>query len=97
MKYISRPVHCATSPALLPYGYIIGSVDSVSVTLTDPVSALALETLVPRSVLARYLALVRINDYNMYCQLLRLSKLPLHMFIPDKFVSWHIATSQWTL
>ena len=66
MKYISRPVHSATSPALLPYGYIIGSVDSVSVTLTDPVSALALETLVPRSVLARYLALVIINDYNMY-------------------------------
>ena len=30
-----------------------------------------------------------------YCQLLRLSKLPLQMFIPDKFVSWHIATSQW--
>ena len=27
-----------------------------------------------------------------FCQL---SKLPLHMFIfPDKFVSWHIATSQ---
>ena len=32
------------------------------------------------------------------CQLLQLSKLPLHMFIfPDKFVSWHIATSQWTI
>ena len=62
--YLYRLVHCATSPALLPYGYIIGSVDSVSVTLTDPVSALALETLVPRSVLARYLALVIINDYN---------------------------------
>ena len=57
-------MHCATSPELLPYGYIIGSVDSVSVTLTDPVSALALETLVPRSVLARYLALVIINDYH---------------------------------
>ena len=35
-----------------------------------------------------------IND----CQLLQLSKLPLHMFIfPDKFVSWHMATSQWTI
>ena len=35
---------------------------------------------------------------EIHCQLLQLSKLPLHMFIfPDKFVSWHMATSQWTI
>ena len=56
---VTRRLHDASEPELLPYGYIIGDIRHIAVTLADVVDTLSLETLVPRSVFQRYVSLVR--------------------------------------
>ena len=60
---VTRLPHHQPEPELLPYGYVIGEVQSVALVLRGrgqgEVDSLALATLVPRSIVQRYLGLLR--------------------------------------
>ena len=53
-----RQMRSSTEPELLPCGYLVGEVDRVVVELQEADRA-ALASLVPRSILQRYLGLLR--------------------------------------
>ena len=54
-----RKLHAKEEPELLPYGYIIGDIRTIEVRLGDHVDSLAFDTLIPRSIIQRYVSLVR--------------------------------------
>ena len=59
---IVRKPHESKEPELLPYGYIIGHINTITVSLSDSTSPhvdiLAFDTLIPKSIMQRYVALV---------------------------------------
>jgi len=60
---ISRKVH-EKEPELLPYGYIIGDIRSIKLILhhsdiNGEVDAISFETLVPKSIMQRYISLIK--------------------------------------
>ena len=69
-EIVRRP-HDVSEPELLPYGYIIGDIKSISVSLSDralpDVDILAFDTLIPRSIMQRYVALVREHKHVILC------------------------------
>ena len=60
-EIVRRP-HESEEPELLPYGYIIGHINTITVSLSDSssphVDILAFDTLIPKSIMQRYVALV---------------------------------------
>lgn len=60
-EIVRRP-HESREPELLPYGYIIGHINTITVSLSDSnsphVDILAFDTLIPKSIMQRYVALV---------------------------------------
>ena len=60
-EIVRRP-HESKEPELLPYGYIIGHINTITVSLSDNTSPhvdiLAFDTLIPKSIMQRYVALV---------------------------------------
>ena len=56
---VVRRLHDDDEPELLPYGYIIGDIRNIRVSLADVVDTLAFQTLIPRSIIQRYVSMVR--------------------------------------
>ena len=60
-EIVRRPQE-SREPELLPYGYIIGHINTITVSLSDTssphVDILAFDTLIPKSIMQRYVALV---------------------------------------
>ena len=69
-EIIRRPQE-SQEPELLPYGYIIGDIKTISISLSDcgspDVDILAFDTLIPRSIMQRYVALVREHKHVILC------------------------------
>ena len=68
---VSRKIH-DQEPELLPYGYIIGDIRSISINLhvsdlNGGVDALAFETLIPKSIIQRYISLAKEHKHVIIC------------------------------
>jgi len=68
---ISRRIH-HQEPELLPYGYIIGDIKSIRIDLHNSglnggVDALAFETLIPKSIIQRYISLTKEHKHVIIC------------------------------
>eukprot|EP00090_Calanus_glacialis_P010676 TRINITY_DN19122_c0_g1_i1.p1 TRINITY_DN19122_c0_g1~~TRINITY_DN19122_c0_g1_i1.p1 ORF type:complete len:1943 (-),score=331.98 TRINITY_DN19122_c0_g1_i1:185-6013(-) len=68
---ISRKIH-DQEPELLPYGYIIGDIRSIRINLHNSdlnggVDALAFETLIPKSIIQRYISLTKEHKHVIIC------------------------------
>jgi len=68
---ISRKVH-EQEPELLPYGYIIGDIKSIRINLLQSeingeLDTLAFETLIPKSIMQRYVSLTKEHKHVIIC------------------------------
>ena len=69
-EIVRRPQD-VSEPELLPYGYIIGDIKTISLSLsesaTPQVDVLAFETLIPKSIMQRYASLVKEHKHVIIC------------------------------